>query len=192
MPWLAQRPGRGHQGGLHRVIGHGGKFHWRILPGGPLMPDRAGGDHHIVAFHLQSDPTAGAYPHKGIRPQRVQLLHGDDRRGSADPGGTDAHPFPQKRPRIRGEFPVGGYLDRVVEIGGDLLTAARIARQDAVASYVSPAALNMELQRMLMHGAHPPFLALIIPPTRCVCKVYKARPHFVTFCCCFFCLQHIK
>ena len=154
VPGLAQILGSLHQGGLYLVVRDGGELNGRVLPAGALMAYRAGGNDHIVAFHLQGNAAAGTYPDKGVHADVVQLLHGDDSGRAADAGGADAHLFAQQCAGISSVFPVALYLYRVVKIGRDLFTPARIAGQEAVPAYVAGAAFDMELKLMLMHGCH--------------------------------------
>ena len=195
VPGLAQVFGSLHQGTLHLIVGHGGELDGGVLPAGPLVADRAGGDHHIVALNGQGDAAAGAHPDEGVRADVVQLLHGDHRRGAADAGGADAHLLPQKGSGIGGVLSVALYLHRVIKVGCDLLAAAGITGQETVAAHVAGLTFDMKLQLVFVHD-NPPCsdkkLFFIIPPFFHHCKIYKSILAFVTFCCCFFCVLLLK
>ena len=139
VPGLAQVFGSLHQGSLHLIVGHGGELDGGVLPAGPLVADRAGGDHHIVALNGQGDAAAGAHPDEGVRADVVQLLHGDHRRGAADAGGADAHLLPQKGSGIGGVLPVALYLHRVIKVGCESSRSGRDHRAGNSSGPLSPA-----------------------------------------------------
>ena len=120
-----------------------------------LKPDGAGGDHHLPAADVQIDTAAGAHADKRMRPQLVQFLHGNGRRGAADPRGANGHLLSQKRAGVDGVFPVGYYETGVVKMRGDGCAASGIAGQDTVATHVALSAADMELFFQLLHGGSP-------------------------------------
>ena len=152
MPAAARRLCRIHQGGKHLKIRHGWELDGGVLPAGALHAHRAGGHHDIAAGHLQLDAPAGAHPHKGVRTEIGQLLHGDGSGGPADAGGGDAHLLPQQRAGIGNILPVGHHVDGVFKIPGDLLAPPRVAGEQAVPSHVALLAVDVKLPFRTDHG----------------------------------------
>ncbi len=173
VPGLTQVFGGLDHGGLDLIITDGGELDGGILPAGALHADGPGGDDHIVGLDLQIDPPAGAHPDKSIHANGGKLLHGDGSRRPADAGGTDADLLPQKGAGVNGVLPVGMDKVGVVKISGDLLTPARISRQDAVTSHVPFPALDMELQFVFLHHIH-----LI----RNLHKFFEIQDQYITIC----------
>lgn len=154
MPALTKLVRRLCQRLQYPVIGHGRELNGGVFPAGPLHTHRAGGDHHIVAAHIQLDPAAGAHPDKGVRPDLYQLLHGDSRGGAADPGGYHADLFSQQGAGVGHILPVGGHMDRTVKISGDLFAPTRISGQNAVATHIPRCTLDMILKLPFLHSEH--------------------------------------
>ena len=151
---MAQGLGGVHQGREHLIVGHRRELNGGILPAGPLMADRAGGDDQVIALDLQLDPATGAGAYKGIPADGAELLQGDHRRRSPDARGADADLLPQQGAGIDVKLPVVGHMDGVVKIAGDDLTPAWVARQNAVPAHVPGGTLDMKLYGtlFLFHG----------------------------------------
>ena len=146
MPGGAHGLGGVHQGGEDLVVRHRRELDGGILPAGPLVADRPGGDHQVPALDLQLDAPAGAGADKGVRTNGVELLQGDHRRGAADARRADGDFLPQKGPGVDVKLPVVGHMDGIVKVLGDDFAPPRVPREDAVAPHIPRGAADMELQ----------------------------------------------
>ena len=148
---LSQVPGRLPQGQGQVQVRHCGKLDGGILHAGMLKTHRAGGYHDIPAAHLQGDAAAGTAAEEGIRPQVVQLLHGDGGGRPADARGADADllPFQISGPDV--VFPVLRHLGGTVEHLRHCGRPPGISGQNHIASHIPGTAANVKLFLHLLH-----------------------------------------